>query len=670
MNRILRNFLSGALCTTIGFASAYAEEDRLRLEGMSADLQGVVESVEGTDEVPVIITFKRRLDPGRFGNLDKDLKRQKMIGSLREISRESDTVWREYLTERGGRDLKKLWIRNAMAAVVPAETISQLAAMPTIQSVSLDHAVKSPKANYTALSKPDWNIELIGADQLWEQNITGHGVVIANMDTGVDHRHLDLESQWRGGDNSWFDPHGEHDSPYDVDGHGTQTMGVMVGGDSTGTNVGIAPDAKWIAVKIFSDEGTAKLSDIVMGFQWLLDPDGNPVTNDSPHVVNNSWVFSNTVGDCDLGLQDDIELLREAGIAVVFSAGNYGPAPSSDASPANNAGSLAVGAVDSDPNSTLSRITGRGPSSCAGAMDVYPQLVAPGEDIKTTDLTFGFIEDNSISVSGTSFAAPHVAGAIALLKSALPAKSIRQIEKALKDSATDLGSTGPEDGYGHGMINVAAAYSLLTTGSTGAVDVDNDRFTAEFDCNDNDATIYPDAEEVIRDGIDQDCNGHDLTIEIVKVVVDDDADAITVDATSDLADPEQIGGLKVRLEFEDGTNSRAWNMTYFADQKFWGGVIDEYSTLSKYPVSSLIVNGYEGKSVYSFAINIDEDLDGYSVETDCDDNDVSIFPGADEIPNDGIDQDCDGSDLIEEVKKDKRRFTHPIATTQRKKVQN
>ena len=77
-----------------------------------------------------------------------------------------------------------------------------------------------------------------------------------------------------------------------MSGHGTRTMGVMVGRDAGGSGVGVAPDAQWIAVKIFDDAGSATVAGIHAGFQWLLDPDGNPATADAPHVVNNSWTFS------------------------------------------------------------------------------------------------------------------------------------------------------------------------------------------------------------------------------------------------------------------------------------------------------------------------------------------------------------------------------------------
>lgn len=169
------------------------------------------------------------------------------------------------------------------------------------------------------------------------------------MDTGVDINHPDLQSKWRGGTNSWYDPNGEHATPYDAHGHGTQTMGIMVDGDAGGTSVGVAPVANWIAVKIFNDRGTASLSVIHQGFQWLLDPDHNPDTDDAPDVVNNSWGLD-SVNGCSSEFQADIQALKASNIAVVFAAGNYGPYPSTSISPANNTISFAAGATDSRCN--------------------------------------------------------------------------------------------------------------------------------------------------------------------------------------------------------------------------------------------------------------------------------------------------------------------------------
>jgi subtilisin family serine protease len=183
-------------------------------------------------------------------------------------------------------------------------------------------------------------------------------------------------------------------------------MGIMVGGETGGTAIGLAPQASWIAVKIFNDQGGSNATAIHQGYQWLLDPDGDPATADAPHVINNSWTFS--YPSCDLEFELDIASLRAAGILPVFAAGNGGPNFETSYSPANNPSAFAVGATDN--NNQLYGFSSRGPSNCGGSSGVFPELVAPGMGIRTADL-YGLYWD----ATGTSMAAPHVAGGLALL---------------------------------------------------------------------------------------------------------------------------------------------------------------------------------------------------------------------------------------------------------------
>jgi subtilisin family serine protease len=288
---------------------------------------------------------------------------------------------------------------------------------------------------------------------MWAIGDTGRGVVVASLDSGVDAGHPDLGPRWRGGSNSWYDPYGQHPAtPVDLTGHGTGTMGVIVGGDAGGTVIGMAPGATWIAARIFNDSGTATATAIHAAFQWVLDPDGNPATDDAPDVVNSSWSYG-SIG-CNLEFEADLQALRAADILPVFAGGNFGPGASTSVSPANNPEAFAVGAVDG--TGVIDATSSRGPSACGEATTTYPELVAPGVTIRTAD-RYGTFQ----VATGTSEAAPHVAGALALLLAAHPGLTADQQASALEAGAMDLGATGPDGTYGNGLLDVLAAHDWL-----------------------------------------------------------------------------------------------------------------------------------------------------------------------------------------------------------------
>lgn len=225
------------------------------------------------------------------------------------------------------------------------------------------------------------------------------------------------------------------------------------GGDAGGSTLGTAPGAAWIAARVFDDSGASSVTAVHQAFQWLLDPDGDPSTGDAPQVVNASWSIGAGPG-CDLTFQPDVQALRTAGIVTVFAAGNFGPGPGSDVSPANYPEALSVGALGGA--SLISPVSSRGPSSCGGRARPFPDVVAPGTDVLTTD-RYGLYQ----YLSGTSVAAPHAAGVLALLLGARPGLTAQEQHDLLVSTAVDLGDPGGDDTYGHGLLDGAAAYAAL-----------------------------------------------------------------------------------------------------------------------------------------------------------------------------------------------------------------
>ncbi len=426
---------------------------------ISPRLEARIEQLQADEEIDVLVFLTDQIDLKKFRSLKTRDRRISINTALRKKAEKSQKNIKRFLRNSDGRNIKSFWIVNGLAVTVQAKVISEIARQPEVTRVTLDATVSLPVA--TASSTSDnlpWNIDVTGAWKLWQQGYNGSGVVVAIMDTGVDLEHQDLKERWRGGSNSWYDPNGQHISPHDHDGHGTQTTGIILGGDAGGSAIGMAPGAQWIGVKIFDDTGVASYSAIHLGFQWLLDPDDDPQTNDLPHLVNNSWGLDKMINQCFTEFEPDIQALQASGIAVNFSAGNTGPNPASSISPANYPESFAVGGIDSELNVT--DFSSRGPSACIGGL--YPAMAAPAVDIRTSDLTFGgLFVGNYAVVSGTSFAVPHITGAMALLKNVRPWLTAEDLQLVLTLSAVDLGVPGPDNDSGYGLVNMTQALDLL-----------------------------------------------------------------------------------------------------------------------------------------------------------------------------------------------------------------
>ena len=236
----------------------------------------------------------------------------------------------------------------------------------------------------------------------------------------------------------------------------------MIGLDrNTNDTIGVAFNANWIGSPILCGIGT---EDNVAAFQWALDPDGNPNTiDDMPDVINNSWHDSSLdTTDCVSIYVPILDALEAAGIAVVFSAGNEGPDAETITQPhninTNLVNTFTVAALDGNtPSLTVADFSSRGPSHCGGtgSLLIKPEVAAPGVSVRSSILNGEYG-----TKSGTSMAAPHVAGAILLLKEAFPTLTGSELKLALYYTCTDLGDPGEDNTYGMGIIDVFEAINI------------------------------------------------------------------------------------------------------------------------------------------------------------------------------------------------------------------
>ena len=320
-----------------------------------------------------------------------------------------------------------------------------------------------------APSGVQWNVSRIGADRVWEEfGVRGEGIVVGQSDSGVDVNHPELKETYRGNasgdDYNWFDPWNFKPSPYDEGGHGTHTLGTIVGQNG----IGIAPGATWFGcANLYRNLANPALYLDCMQFMFAPFPQGgDPLTEGDPtlaaDVTNNSWGCPEIEGCDPNALLSAANYLRDAGIFVVVSAGNDGPDCSTVYAPLSLYDSVfSVGAIDS--NSDIAFFSSRGPVTADGSGRIKPDIVAPGVGILSS-LPGGTYGSNS----GTSMAGPHVAGAVALLWSAVPSLigDIDRTEQLLIETADPYtGSTGigcfvgdiPNAAYGYGVLDVYEA---------------------------------------------------------------------------------------------------------------------------------------------------------------------------------------------------------------------
>ncbi|PAE40698.1 S8 family serine peptidase, partial [Bacillus sp. 7884-1] len=258
---------------------------------------------------------------------------------------------------------------------------------------------------------------------------------------------------------NWYDAITGQESPYDDLGHGTHTTGTMVGSEPNGTNqIGVAPGAKWIAVKAFSSAG-ASVQDLLRAGEWVLAPkdaQGNPHPEKAPDVVNNSWGGGKGI---DEWFRPMVINWRAADIFPNFSSGNTGPGDGSVSVPGNYPESFAVGATMNSGN-LLAGFSSRGPSPYG---EVKPDISAPGVAIRSS-----IPGGKYTGMQGTSMSAPAVAGVVALIKQANASLTVDDIEDILLVSAKPLTDsnypTSPNNGYGYGLVNAYSAISAIVNG--------------------------------------------------------------------------------------------------------------------------------------------------------------------------------------------------------------
>ncbi len=479
---------------------------------LSAPLRQALARAAPGERVEVLIEVSPEAAPFPM-SVERDRRAAEHASNLAGLYLSSVERLRSELRSDIGLDLgaeRVLWIGGAVAAQLTSDQIRALEGRPGVRRVYYDGLVQvdlqadaEPPARFhwapglpsasQVQAWPPWGLQAIGAPTLWGAGATGEGVVVATLDSGVDVDHPLLSRKWRGLSASpelgWFDPWGLTDVPNDDDGlggvgHGTTVMTVMLGSLEPGDTVveagetwvvedeldfvtGVAPGAEWVAVNGFEGFGGAsytRLSVLLQGMQWVLDPDGDPASvTDVPDVLNNSWGIRS--GGCDGVFHRAIDALELAGVPVVFAAGNRSAGLDTVAEPADRADLLlnafAVGAVElRDGEIQVSPNSLGGPPPCAPS-SIKPEVVAPGVTPYVRGIGERKVEYRGTSTAFTSWAAPHAAGALAVLKGLNPSAGADALKEALFSTADDLPPSGLDNRSGAGLIDLVAAANAI-----------------------------------------------------------------------------------------------------------------------------------------------------------------------------------------------------------------
>lgn len=317
-----------------------------------------------------------------------------------------------------------------------------------------------------------WNLKLIQADKVWQElGMKGKGVIIGQSDSGVEGSHPEFANRYLGkngnGDYTWLDPWNQTLSPTDIGGHGTHTLGSILG-----DKVGVAPEANWIGcVNLARNLGNPAYYLDCMQFMLAPFPQkGDPFKDGDPtrgaNILNNSWGCPGVEGCDALSLQPAVSALRKAGIFVVVSAGNSGEngCGSVDSPLAIYRDVYTVGAVNSQGK--RAGFSSIGPVTVDGSGRVKPDILAPGAGVLSAFPGRGYN-----TMSGTSMAGPHVVGVVALMWSANPAlignielttQILNQTTKAYAFSDVSCGTSPslPSNISGFGIVDAYAAVKM------------------------------------------------------------------------------------------------------------------------------------------------------------------------------------------------------------------
>ncbi len=468
------------------------------IDPVTSHLRQEIAEVSDNELIRINIRLKAQFDATEFmarrNNSTREQIREQLVGELKLFTHahQKDILSELNYYSRSNEvsDIKALWIANIINCYATPEVIEQLATRTDIERIDIDeerillYPFSKSEDEGGSTREITYNVNKLNAPAVWGLGFTGEGIVVAVLDTGVNYNHNDLQG------NMWTHPdypfHGwsfvnSNNNPMDFHGHGTHCAGTVAGNGASGSQTGVAPGAKIMALQVLNSGGGGTESGVWDAIQFGVEEGAN--------VLSLSLGWLHAWGPDRPAWRTVMDNALAAGVVASVAAGNEGdqqgsyPIPDNVRTPGDCpppwlhpdqtliggiSAVITIGATNS--NDALAGFSGRGPVTWQNISQfadypynpgiglIRPDVVAPGVSVKSLSHsnTSGYT-----NMSGTSMATPGAAGVMALLLSKNPGLLPEQMSQILEETALVL-SPGKNNNSGSGRIDALAAFNATS----------------------------------------------------------------------------------------------------------------------------------------------------------------------------------------------------------------
>jgi len=422
---------------------------------LTLELKSQLNAINQGEKILAIIHMREQYPYEEVENLSIHERAQ----VFKDIAKASQQPLIDYLKQFPEKvdSIRQFWVFNGFHIKATKDIIEEIAKRDDIWFISHNAKVELPpteRGEEIPSRAIEWNIQKVMADSCWNAGYTGTGIFIGHIDTGVNFNHPALQGKWSG---KWRDYINGQPNPYDDNGHGSHTAGIICGGDGLGpftNDIGVAPSVRIIAAKVFSSYETP-IEIILAAMEWMAALKADSGYN--IRAVSNSWGGPGV----SLYFWNVCNTWKSLQIFPVFAIGNMGPGSGTTCPPGNYPLVIAGGATNL--NDSIANFSSRGPAPNQSPWNdiinwyridwnlIKPDISAPGVSVRSA-----YYNNNYYVMTGTSMSAPHIAGATAVLCQANPNLTVREIYNILLNNADhpSQGAPYPNNNYGWGRLNI------------------------------------------------------------------------------------------------------------------------------------------------------------------------------------------------------------------------